>query len=335
MTTETEQRRHPEYQYLGLMQYILDNGNDRAMHIPGNQGIRTTFGVTHRYNLKEDGFPLLTTKRIFFRGVEEELRWFLEPNTNIKPLADQGVHIWDLDAYKRYKRAVGRGEAPDLTQEEYVKRVQSDPEFTKWGDLGPIYGEQWRRWPNPYGETHDQIQWLIKQLRDPIQRYRKGLIVSAWNPSFLPEVAPTEAEEMALPPCHVMFQVDVDEQDRMSLLMFQRSADMFLGVPFNIASYAMLTHMIANVTGLEPYQLVHQMGNAHLYHRHFDAAREQLTREPYPFPKVELNPDVKEIDDYKPGDIQIIGYQHHPTIRAELVGAGGRIDNPVYLNKQT
>lgn len=327
------ERRHPEYQYLDLMRDILVSDDDRAMHIPGNQGIRCQVGAQHRYNLQRDGFPLLTTKDVYWKGVNRELLWFLKPDTNIKALVNDGVNIWNEDAYKRYRRAIQHGIAVDLSMEGYLARLKTDPDFSHWGDLGPIYGAQWRRWKNPYGGETDQIQWLIKQLRDPVQRYRKGLIVSAWNPSYLPENAPSEEEEMALPPCHVMFQVDVDQKDRLSLIMYQRSADVFLGVPFNIASYALLTHMLAQVSGLEAYQFIHDMGNAHLYHRHFDAVNEQLKREPYPFPRLRLNPDVKEIDDFKVKDINLEGYRHHPRIKAEMIAVGGRITNPIPLKK--
>lgn len=331
---ETVDRSHPEYQYLDLMQDILDNGDDRAVHIPGNQGIRCVLGVLHRYNLQNDGFPILTTKDVYWKGVRYELKWFLNGGTNIKYLVDNGVNIWNGDAYKRFQRAIRAGDAPELSIDEYVARIKADNEFAqRWGDLGPVYGAQWRRWKNPYGGEIDQIQWLIRQLRDPIQRHRKGLLVSAWNPSYLPENAPSEAEEMALPACHVQFQVDVDEHERLSLTMYQRSADVFLGVPFNIASYALLTHLLAQSSGLDAYQLIHVMENAHLYHRHFDVVREQLTRAPYLFPRLWLNPDIVDIDDFKPEDAKLEGYEHHPRIKAEMVAVGGRIINPVQLKK--
>lgn len=335
VTAETsgETRRHPEYQYLDLMKEILASDDDRAMHIPGNQGIRCVRAPQFRFNLQRDGFPAITTKDLYLKGVEGELLWFLKPDTNIKSLADQGINIWNPDAYRRYQRAARRGEAPDLSMDEFVTRVRQDPDFEPWGDLGPIYGAQWRRWITPDGREIDQIQQLIDQLRDHVHRYRKSLVVSAWNPSFLPGNAPTEKEEMALPPCHVMFQADVDQKDRMSLIMYQRSADVFLGLPFNIASYGMLTHMLAQVSGLEAYELILDIGNAHLYHRHFDAVNVQLGREPFPFPRLRLNPDVKEIDDFKMGDVQLEDYKHHKRIKAEMVAVGGRIDNPVPLKK--
>lgn len=321
---------HPEYQYLGLMREIIKNGVDRAMHVPRDQGIRCELGAIHYYNLQKDGLPILTTKDVAWRSVKYELKWFLNGDTNIKYLVDNGVPIWNEDAYKRYQRSMRAGDAPKLSTEEYVARIKADDEFAqKWGDLGPIYGAQWRRWKNPYGGETDQVQWLVNQLRDPIQRYRKSILVSAWNPSYLPEIAPSQTEEMALPPCHNQFQVDVDEQDRLSLTMYQRSCDMFLGVPFNITSYALLTHLLAQVSGLEAYQFIHMMENVHVYHNHFAAAQEQIKRKPYPFPRLKLNPDIKEIDDFQPDDAKLEGYKHHPKLKADMTSVGGRIDDPV------
>lgn len=325
---------HSEYQYLELMSGIMTEGIDRAMHVPDDQGIRCTLGERHRYNLQQDGFPLLTTKDVFWRGVTHELRWFLNGDTNIKYLVDNNVDIWNDDAFRRYQRSMRQGLAPRLDQVEYIGKIKDDEEFAqKWGNLGPVYGEQWRAWKNPYGGETDQIKWLVDQLRDPIAKYRKSNLVSAWNPSFLPGIAPTQDEEVSLPPCHVEFQTDVDEQDRLTLLMYQRSGDVFLGVPFNIASYALFTHLLAHVSGLEAYQFIHMFGNTHVYHKHFDAVREQLTRTPYPFPHVKLNPAIKEIDDFQPGDAKVEGYKHHPRLKAEMIAVGGRIDNPVQLKK--
>lgn len=318
---------HPEYQYLRLAKDIMTKSkDDRAMELPRDQGIRCVQGVLHRYNLQKDGFPLLTTKDVAWKSVKRELLWFIKGDTNIKSLNEDGVRIWNDDAYRRYQRAVKRGEAPELDMNEFVEKVKSDPDFEKWGDLGPVYGAQWRRWKTPDGREVDQLGQLIDQLRSPIYRYRKSLLVSGWNPSFLPGNTLTEAEEVALPACHVMFQADVDEKNRLTLAMYQRSADMFLGVPFNIASYALLTHMLAQVSGLEAYQLIHFMENAHIYHRHFDAFLHQLPREPMPFPKLRLNPDIKNIDDFTMDDIKIGGYQHHERIGAKMVAVGGRID---------
>ncbi len=328
---------HPEYQYLNLMQAIMETGDDRAMHVPpGDQGIRCLVGATHRYSLEGGTIPVLTTKDLYWKGVKEELLWFIEGGTNIRPLVDKGVNIWVPDAYRRYKQAVRQGIATELTDEEYIARIKEGDGFAeKWGDLGPVYGSQWRHWQNPYGGEVDQLAWLIDQLRDPIARYRKSNVVSSWNASFLPGIPPSTNMEMILPPCHVSFQTDVTEDGRLSLIMEQRSADMFLGVPFNIASYALLTHMLAQVSRLKAYQFVHQMTNTHVYHGHFDAAREQITREPFPFPKVRLNPDIKEIDDFRSGDIELVDYQHHPRLKARMLAVGGTIYDPVELHQET
>ncbi len=324
---------HPEYQYLGLMSHIMREGKDRAMHVPRDQGIRCTLGGSHTYNLQEDGFPVLTTKDVFWRGVTHELRWFLDGGTNIKYLVDNNIHIWDGDAFRRYDRAAKSGKAPLLDINDYIARIKEDDDFAeKWGGIGQVYGAQWRRWPTPDGRQIDQIQQLIDQLRSPVNKYRKSLLVSAWNPSFLPGNAQNEEDEMALPACHVQFQADVDEEDRLSLIMFQRSADVFLGVPFNIASYALLTHLLAKVSGLKAYQFIHQFGNSHVYYKHFEAVREQLTREPYQFPQLEL-PNIEKIDDFKPGDAKLVGYTHHPRLKAEMIAVGGIIDDPVELQK--
>lgn len=334
MPAETEpiNTRHPEHQYLNLMADILQSDDRRAMYIPGDQGYSCVLGAMHKYDLRA-GFPLLTTKDVYWKGVNRELLWFLGAGTNIKPLVDQGVNIWNGDAYKRYQRASRAGRAIDLSEEGYAARIKHDSDFAaEWGDLGPVYGAQWRRWQNPYGGETDQLQQLVDQLRDPIAKYRKSNLVSAWNPSFLPGTFPDdEMKEMALPACHVMFQTDVDEQNRLTVFMYQRSADMFLGVPFNIASYALLTHMLAQVSDLEAYQFIHMMSNAHVYHRHFEAAREQIAREPFPLSKLVLNPDIKEIDNFGPNDFKIEGYRHHPRIKAEMIVVGGRIDNLVQL----
>ncbi len=322
--------RHPEHQYLDLMREIQKSDDDRAEFLPDNQGIRCIQGASLRFSLRENTLPLLTTKDVYWKGVQEELLWFIKPDTNAATLAKKGVNIWNEDAYRRYQRAARKGESPVLSQEEYVNRLKTDPDFEKWGDLGPVYGEQWRRWETPDGREIDQMQQLIDQLRNPVYRYRKSLIVSAWNPSFLPGNTLDEKDEMALAPCHVMFQADVQEKtNRFSLIMFQRSADVFLGLPFNIASYGLLAHMLAQVTGLEAHQLVMNIGNAHLYHRHFEQVQEQLTREPRPFPKIRINSDIREIDDFKMGDFKLRGYNPHDKIKASVVAVGGRIDNPI------
>jgi thymidylate synthase len=259
--------------YLDLCRHILEDGikkEDRT-----GVGTLSVFGHQMRFDLGA-GFPLLTTKKLYTRSIIYELLWFLRGDTNIHYLHDHNVHIWDEWA---------------------------DTE----GNLGPIYGKQWRSFRGADGKTVDQIQWVIDEIRrNPSSR---RLIVSAWNP---PEI-----EDMALPPCHCLFQFYVAE-GRLSCQLYQRSADTFLGVPFNIASYTLLTHMIAHVTGLQPGEFIHTLGDAHLYLNHIDQVKLQLTREPLPLPTLELNPEVHSIFDFTFRDIKILNYQAHPNIKGEI-----------------
>ncbi|MDI6832266.1 MAG: thymidylate synthase [Bacteroidales bacterium] len=260
-------------QYLDLLQYILDNGiekNDRT-----GVGTRSVFGYQMRFDLQK-GFPLVTTKKLHLRSIIYELLWFIHGDTNIKFLHDNNVSIWDEWADEN-------------------------------GDLGPIYGKQWRRWEGKDGKVIDQLSWVINEIiKNPNSR---RLIVSAWNVA--------EISEMKLPPCHVLFQFYV-ANNKLSCQLYQRSADVFLGVPFNIASYSLLTHMIAQVTGLQVGEFIHTFGDVHLYLNHIEQAKLQLSREPFPLPQLKLNPDIKNIDDFKFEDIEIINYQAHPSIKADV-----------------
>ena len=260
-------------QYLDLLQYILDNGiekNDRT-----GVGTRSVFGYQMRFDLQK-GFPLVTTKKLHLRSIIYELLWFIHGDTNIKFLHDNNVSIWDEWADEN-------------------------------GDLGPIYGKQWRRWEGKDGKVIDQLSWVINEIiKNPNSR---RLIVSAWNVA--------EIYEMKLPPCHVLFQFYV-VNNKLSCQLYQRSADVFLGVPFNIASYSLLTHMIAQVTGLQVGEFIHTFGDVHLYLNHIEQAKLQLSREPFPLPQLKLNPDIKNIDDFKFEDIEIINYQAHPSIKADV-----------------
>jgi thymidylate synthase len=259
--------------YLDLCRHILENGVKKGDRT--GTGTLSVFGYQMRFDLAA-GFPLLTTKKLYTRSIIYELLWFLRGDTNIHYLHDHNVHIWDEWA---------------------------DAE----GNLGPIYGKQWRSFRGADGKTVDQIQWVIDELRrNPNSR---RLIVSAWNP---PEI-----EDMALPPCHCLFQFYVTD-GRLSCQLYQRSGDTFLGVPFNIASYALLTHMIAHVTGLQPGEFIHTLGDAHIYLNHIDQVKLQLTREPLPLPTLELNPDVRSIFDFTFQDIKILNYQAHPNIKGEI-----------------
>ncbi|HXK91077.1 MAG TPA: thymidylate synthase [Bacteroidales bacterium] len=260
-------------QYLDLLQYILDNGiekNDRT-----GVGTRSVFGYQMRFDLQK-GFPLVTTKKLHLRSIIYELLWFIHGDTNIKFLHDNNVSIWDEWADEN-------------------------------GDLGPIYGKQWRRWEGKDGKVIDQLSWVINEIiKNPNSR---RLIVSAWNVA--------EISEMKLPPCHVLFQFYV-ANNKLSCQLYQRSADVFLGVPFNIASYALLTHMIAQVTGLQVGEFIHTFGDVHLYLNHIQQAKLQLSREPFALPQLKLNPNVKNIDDFKFEDIEILNYQAHPSIKADV-----------------
>ena len=260
-------------QYLALMRHVLDTG----VRKPNRTGTDTlsTFGYQMRFDLAE-GFPLLTTKKLHLKSIVHELLWFLAGETNVKYLNDNGVTIWN-----------------DWADEN--------------GDLGPVYGSQWRSWPGADGEAIDQLGKVVEEIkRDPNSR---RLVVSAWNPA--------EVDKMALPPCHTLFQFYVAD-GRLSLQMYQRSADVFIGVPFNIASYALLLSMVAQVTGLRPGEFIHTLGDAHVYVNHVDQARLQLTREPHSPPVLHLNPAVRSLSEFKYEDITLRGYVAHPHIKAEV-----------------
>lgn len=293
-------------QYLDLLAKIRHEGVVRGDRTgTGTKGI---FGYQMRFNLAE-GFPLLTTKKVFLKGVIHELLWFLRGDTNIKYLVENGVHIWDSDAFRYYNElCVKHGVLPvDLDTFLSAAGVESPIEGYRFGDLNHVYGYQWRSWPKASGEVVDQIQSVIDTLKtNPTSR---RMIVSAWNVA--------DVEDMALPPCHTMFQFFVAE-GKLSCQLYQRSADTFLGVPFNIASYALLTMMIAKECGLELGDFVHTLGDAHLYLNHLEQADEQLQREPRKLPTMHLNPDVKSIFDYKYEDFTLEGYDPHPVIKAPL-----------------
>lgn len=259
--------------YLDLLQHVLDNGTDRGDRT--GTGTRSVFGYQMRFDLAK-GFPVLTTKKLHLRSIIHELLWFLRGDTNISYLKENGVSIWDEWADEN-------------------------------GDLGPVYGAQWRSWPTPDGRHIDQIANLMKDLqKNPNSR---RLIVSAWNPALV--------DEMALPPCHCLFQFYVAD-GKLSCQLYQRSADIFLGVPFNIASYALLTMMIAQVAGLKLGDFVHTLGDAHLYHNHFDQAKLQLSRTPKELPVMEINPEVKDLFAFRFEDFKLVGYEAEPSIKAPI-----------------
>ena len=260
-------------QYLDLMQYVLENGVQKGDRT--GTGTLSVFGYQTRYDLAA-GFPAVTTKKLHLRSIIHELLWFLQGDSNIQYLHDHKVTIWDEWADEN-------------------------------GDLGPVYGSQWRSWPGADGRTYDQISELVERLRNNPDSRRH--IVSAWNVA--------NVDEMALPPCHTMFQFYIAE-GRLSCQLYQRSADIFLGVPFNIASYALLTMMLAQVTGYEPGDFVHTFGDAHLYLNHLEQTKLQLSREPYPLPQMIINPAVHSIFDFRYEDFELVNYQCHPQIYAPI-----------------
>lgn len=294
--------------YLDLLRRIIDEGavkGDRT-----GTGTKSVFGHQMRFDLSE-GFPLLTTKKVFLKGVIHELLWFLAGDTNIGYLVRNGVHIWDNDAYRYYGELCAEKSVEPISREQFLIEAEqgntSNIEGYRYGDLNHVYGYQWRSWPRPDGRSIDQISEVIDTIRrNPNSR---RMLVSAWNVA--------EVEQMALPPCHVMFQFYVAD-GRLSCQLYQRSADTFLGVPFNIASYALLTMMIAQVCGLQAGDFVHTLGDTHLYLNHLDQAAEQLSREPRKLPTMRLNPDVKSIFDFRYEDFTLEGYDPHPAIKAPM-----------------
>ncbi|MBE0651140.1 MAG: thymidylate synthase [Bacteroidales bacterium] len=270
-------------QYLDLLEYVLDNGVEKSDRT--GTGTKSVFGYQMRFNL-EEGFPLLTTKKLHLKSIIYELLWFLKGDTNIRMLKENGVKIWDEWADEN-------------------------------GNLGPIYGAQWRNWN---GEGIDQIQIAVDQIKNNPDSRR--IIVAAWNPSVLPEKGKTFSENVAsgnaaLPPCHAWFQFYV-ANGHLSCQLYQRSADIFIGVPFNIASYALLTMMMAQVTGLRPGTFVHTLGDAHIYLNHLDQVNIQLSRKPRPLPRMEINPEVKSIFDFKYEDFNLKDYNPHPHIKGAI-----------------
>ena len=289
-------------QYHDLVQHIIDNGywkDDRT-----GTGTYSVFGYQMRFNL-EAGFPLVTTKKLFTKAIIHELLWFLNGDSNIQYLCQNGVRIWDDWPFATYKKSA---EYAGEDIKTFAQRVATDEAFAKqWGELGPVYGYQWRSWPTPSGGSVDQIANLIQQIKTNPNSRR--LIVSAWNVPYI--------DTMALPPCHTMFQFYV-LNGKLSCQLYQRSADVFLGVPFNIASYALLTMMVAQVTGLGLGDFVHTFGDVHLYSNHLEQAKLQLSRDCRPLPKMKINPEVKSIFDFKYEDFALENYDTHPHIAGEV-----------------
>lgn len=313
------QNKHPEYQYLDLLQDVLDNGFEKKEFNTGI-AIKSVFGRQIRFNLEND-FPLLTTKKVFWKGIVHELVWFLRGDANIKYLVDNGVHIWDDWAYKAYVKAREKDSSlEEMSQDDFISKIAESDDFAKkWGELGPVYGRQWRKWPASDGREIDQLAWAIEKTKNYPDR--KHVVVSAWNPEYIYEMA-KPGTSMAIPPCHTMFNLNVTD-GKLSLQLYQRSADMFLGIPFNIASYSLLTLILAQVCGYKPGDFIHSFGDTHIYGNHYDQCKEQISREPMPFPKVKINPNLKSIDDIKFEDIELVGYESHGPIKGEITVVGG------------
>ena len=286
-------------QYHALLNEILEKGTDRLDRT--STGTRSIFGYQMRFDLAE-GFPLLTTKKVHFKSVVYELLWFITGSTNIRPLVLNNVRIWNEWPYERFVKSDAYN---NESLDDYVERIKNDQTFAdKHGNLGPVYGKQWRDFNGV-----DQLKQLIEGIRhNPFSRRH---IISAWNPA--------ELENMALPPCHMMMQFYVSsDRKRLSCQLYQRSADVFLGVPFNIASYALFTHLIAQVCDLEAGEFVHTFGDVHIYNDHMEQVALQLTREPLPLAHLRLNPMIKEIEDFRYEDIELLDYQSHPAIKAKV-----------------
>lgn len=301
-------------QYLDLLQHIMETGKVKTDRT--GTGTKSVFGYQMRFDLSA-GFPLMTTKKMFTRGIIEELIWFLNGDSNLKYLADRDVHIWDSWPYKAYLERTGQvvpesgSEAWNTGMTAFLEKIKTDVDFAhEYGGLGPIYGYQWRSWPTPDGKHIDQITQVIEQIKKSPDSRR--MIVSAWNVADIEEMA-----KSGLPPCHCLFQFYVSD-DKLSCQLYQRSCDTFLGVPFNIASYALLTMMIAQVCDLEPGEFVWTGGDVHIYSNHFDQVALQLSREPLPLSKMILNPNVKNIFDFKIEDFTLEGYQSHESIKAPI-----------------
>lgn len=306
-----------EKEYLDLLRDILKNGvkkEDRT-----GTGTIGLFGRQIRFDLSK-GFPLLTTKKVFIRGIIHELLWFLQGSSNIKYLVDNDVNIWNDWPYKYYKQEMEKEGKKVLSMTEFVEKIKSSPRVggfaKKWGELGPVYGVQWRHWKTLDGKEIDQIEDIVKNIKEVAtgKSYASArrLIVSAWNPAEIEQM-----KKSGLPPCHSLFQFNVIN-DKLSCQLYQRSADTFLGVPFNIASYALLTMMIAQVCNLKPGEFIHTFGDVHIYLNHIAQVKEQLKRDIKTLPTIKLNPKIKDIFKFKYEDITLVGYNPHPSIKAQI-----------------
>ncbi len=288
-------------QYHDLVNHVFEHGVSKSDRT--GTGTRSVFGYQMRFDLDE-GFPLLTTKKVHLKSIIHELLWFIQGSTNIRPLVLENVRIWNEWPYAVYQKSPHfQGES----LETFIEKIKSDEQFAlTWGDLGPVYGKQWRHFEGKQ-DSVDQLLWVINEIKE--NPHSRRLIVNSWNPPLI--------EQMALPPCHMMFQFYV-EGEHLSLQLYQRSADIFLGVPFNIASYALLLMMVAQVTGLKAKTFVHTLGDAHIYNDHIEALNLQLSREPRTLPTMVINSDVRHILDFKYEDFILEDYHPHPAIKAKV-----------------
>ncbi|MBR9692486.1 thymidylate synthase [Candidatus Woesearchaeota archaeon] len=305
-------------QYLDLLQYILDNAPSKSDRT--GVGTISVFGYQFRHDLSK-GFPLLTTKKVYLRVIIRELLWFLSGDTNIQYLVKNKVRIWNEWPFQNYvEQNKLEKELPmysDAWKEKmnwFIEQIRNDDEFAKqWGDLGPVYGKQWRRWEGKDGKLYDQIKWAIKEIKE--RPHSRRILVSGWNVADI--LGLIENQTGAPPPCHTMFQFYVND-GKLSCQLYQRTVDSFLGLPFNLASYALLTMMIAKVCGLELGEFVHTSGDLHIYSNHMDQVKEQLSREPRKLPTMKIIRDVKDIDDFKFEDFELEDYDPHPPIKAPI-----------------
>lgn len=288
--------------YQDFLRYILENGTKKEDRT--GTGTISVFGYQMRFNLN-DGFPLVTTKKLHLKSIIHELLWFIAGDTNIDYLCKNGVNIWNDWPYQKYKNS---NEFAGEDMKAFAQKIATDQRFAQqYGELGPVYGKQWRHWKDEHGTEIDQLANLMQQIKNNPDSRR--LIISAWNVA--------EIEHMTLPPCHSLFQFYVIN-GKLSCQLYQRSADAFLGVPFNIASYALLTMMVAQVCNLELGDFVHTFGDAHIYLNHIEQVELQLSRNPYPLPSMKINPDIKSIFDFKFEDFELVNYQAHPHIKGEV-----------------
>ncbi len=306
--------KHPEYQYLDLLRNTLEQGEEQ---VDKGTGVKTysRFGAQIRFDLA-DGFPLLTTKKVYWKGVVHELYWFLSGQTNIKYLVDNDVHIWDDYPYKVFCERQGA----ELTKDDFVARIKTDAAFAaEHGELPHIYGEHWRSWIARDGRRVDQLGWCVDELRKDPDAH--NTLVTSWNPEYLYAMA-APGQAARFPICHNLYQVNI-KGGRVCLQLYQRSADLFLGVPFNIASYALLTAIIAAILGRKPGEFIHTFGDYHMYENHRAQIAEQLQREPKAFPTIRFTHPFDSLESFRPEYVELVGYEAHPPIKAELTVAGG------------